>query len=75
MEGEGPRGWLEGFEYDTEAICGGGRRDEVRGSRPEVKIAGEDREGEGAGLVGGGRAPSCGRERPAVDRRADNNAT
>jgi hypothetical protein len=54
---------------------GGGSSDDDRGNRPAVKRAGEDRDGDGAGRVGGGRAPSRGRERPAVDSRADNKAT
>jgi hypothetical protein len=56
-------------------MCGGGRREDVRGSRLAVKMAGEDSEGEGAGRVGGGSAPSCENESPAVDSRADNKAT
>jgi hypothetical protein len=56
-------------------MCGGGSREDVRGKRPAVKIAGDDRDGDGAGRVGGGSAPPCESESPAVDSRADSRAT
>lgn len=47
----------------------------MRGSRPAVMMAGEEREGDGAGRVGGGRVPPCGSESPAVESLADKSAT